>query len=260
MKYKLICPICVPDPTKGVAAVTAEGDINNDFIAVCKCSKEHVSICFQEDYRFEFLYYSAIQSMVSGNLSESVLSFSAALERVFELFIKVNLINYKIPYEDIKKYWKELGLSERQYGAFCTLYFMIAKKEWRENGNMKNFRNKIVHKGYIATTKEVEKYASYIVDKINDVTVWLIENLRDSLLIYEQIIKEERLLKVKELCKRHKVDFYCWTHGENTLFFFDQNNKHMRLDFNQIMINWNNLPPLTDKQKLYKVQNIVKFK
>ncbi len=72
---------------------------------------------------FDVLYTSAVQSYLQGSFSESVMSFAASLERTYEMFIKVTLINEGVSLDDNDKFWKEVkNKSERQYGAFCLQY------------------------------------------------------------------------------------------------------------------------------------------
>jgi hypothetical protein len=56
----------------------------------------------------------------------------------------------------IEETWKSMAKqSERQFGAFCVLYCLEAAKSFALPPEIPQFRNKVIHEGYIPTEAEV---------------------------------------------------------------------------------------------------------
>ena len=161
MLHYTLCVDCENDNPN--EPVWANGEIHSDLFAVCKCDKGHITIAGLVTELFDVLYKSAVDSYMKKCLSESVMSFAASLERAYELFIKIVLLRQSFSFGEIEEYWKEIkNQSERQYGAFCFCHLYVTKESWRIDSKMIEFRNKVVHKGYIATSEEVQIYADNI--------------------------------------------------------------------------------------------------
>ena len=160
MNHYTFCYQCFEEG-KGTNII-AKGEINSNLIAICECSNGHKFISGLMHELFDILYLSAVDSYFNGSFSESVMSFTASLERTYEFFIKVTLLKEGCTLEMIDSFWKEIkNQSERQLGSFCSQYLNITKSPWNLNTEMIGFRNGVVHKGYIATSEEVKKYAEY---------------------------------------------------------------------------------------------------
>lgn len=144
--------------------------IDSDLIGTIKCSKGHKSIVQINHFHFDVLYQSALLSYMNEFYSESLMSFAASLERTYEFYIKISLLKKKVSIEKINLFWKELNnSSERQYGAFCIEYLANTGKPWKSNQKQVTFRNKVIHKGYIANSHEVKIFAQYCLDQINKI-------------------------------------------------------------------------------------------
>lgn len=118
--------------------------------------------------KFELLYEFGAMAFQNGFLREAVFSFSAALERFFEYYIRIISESRGVPKEDFDDTWKAVvSQSERQLGMFLALYLDDMKsKHPIYNSNKAEFRNKIVHKGYFPTTNKVKDYAEYVYNLI----------------------------------------------------------------------------------------------
>jgi len=66
--------------------------------------------------------------------------------------------------------------SERQIGTFLYLYLLEYGKTYKLNNNITEFRNKVIHKGYIPTQEEAMKNADRIYMEIYSITKLLKEN------------------------------------------------------------------------------------
>lgn len=150
--------------------IWSSGEINSNLFAVCTCPNGHMTISGLMTELFDTLYKSAVDAYLKKCLSESVMSFAASLERAYELFTKIVLLKQSCTYEQIEDYWKEIkNQSERQYGAFCFCYLFATKEVWHMDSKIIEFRNKVVHKGFIATSVEVKAYAQYITNCLSKI-------------------------------------------------------------------------------------------
>ena len=166
MKHRTFCIDCrIVEEASFVCAV---GEVSSELIAVCRCPKGHITISGLMHDQFDVLYTSAIQAFLSSFYSESIMSFTASLERLYEQYVKLFLHSSDIPFELIDSYWKELNnQSERQYGAFCTVFFIAENQPWTSDQKQISFRNRVIHKGHIAAKEESKYYAEYVTDKLN---------------------------------------------------------------------------------------------
>ena len=157
-------------------------EVDDGFLAYFECSKGHRSIGYLNKHRFEVLLESGLLAYTSGFHSEAVLSFSASLERLFELFIRTALHKRQISFADIDNMWKQLKKqSERQLGAFHLLHLIEIGKPYTVSPNIVEFRNKVVHQGYVPTATEVADWAEQVVNVIFDVVTELRSRYRASL-------------------------------------------------------------------------------
>lgn len=117
---------------------------------------------------FDVLYTSAIYAYLNSFYSESIMSFTASLERAYEIYVKLFLHKKGVELALLDEYWKELTKqSERQYGAFCSAYVVTEGTAWHSDTNRTGFRNNVIHKGYIATQHEAKDYAKYVTSRLN---------------------------------------------------------------------------------------------
>ncbi|MFB2938751.1 hypothetical protein ACE1B6_26160 [Aerosakkonemataceae cyanobacterium BLCC-F154] len=193
MKHYCLCINCLE--ADNTSLIWAVGEVESNLLAICRCPNGHVQISGLQHDLFDVLFTSGIDAYRKGFYSESVMSFAASLERAYELFIKLNLFKTDIPLEIIDKFWKEIeGQSERQYGAFCSAYLMTVGEIWNADQNQVGFRNKVIHKGYIANSKKAKEYAEYIIGCLNKIMKAIKENFAEQ--------KSPLYFHIKNLAKR----------------------------------------------------------
>jgi hypothetical protein len=187
------CPTChdevmqegkIPEQGQYLAHLVENvaAEIDDNFLAYFTCSKGHTSIGYLSKHRFEVLLQSGLLAYMSGFHGESVLSFAASLERLFELFIRAALHKRGISFDDVDTAWNQIKKqSERQLGAFCLLYLLETGKPYVINTKVMEFRNKVVHQGYVPTSQEVAEWADQVVNIIFDIVTELRSNYRESL-------------------------------------------------------------------------------
>lgn len=204
MKHYSICFEC--SDLKPDNFVYSMGEVESDLVALCTCPFGHKTVVRITHNLCDVLYSSAVYAFTQDCLSESVMSFAAALERAYEMFTKVTLYSEGLKYDQIDEFWKELSSqSERQYGAFCTQYLKTIKEPWKIDSKMIQFRNKVVHKGHIASTNEVTKYANYITNELYKILKNLHENYQNESTEYYFHETAKTKVKVKELRIKHNA-------------------------------------------------------
>lgn len=111
---------------------------------------------------------------MDGYAREAVASFAAALERFMEFYVRAFTLeraaNTEINFEDalrtLEGTWRHVvSQSERQVGMFALAYLLREGKE-PDFLNAKSlgadFRNKVIHRGYLPKRAEVEAYAAQV--------------------------------------------------------------------------------------------------
>jgi hypothetical protein len=186
--------------------VISIGEVEPDLIALCECPYGHKMVMKLGSHLCDTLYSSAVNAYIKECLSESVMSFAAALERAYEMFTKVTLNKEGVDYKEIELFWKELSRqSERQYGAFCTQFLKTHKHSWKANAKMIEFRNKVVHKGYIPSTAEVTEYAEYVTENLYKLLKHLNKHYEHESLMYYFHEAGKSQKKVLELVNKHNA-------------------------------------------------------
>jgi len=167
MKLRMLCGECTrADRNTNFHYVNLE--ITDDGIYKFRCNFGHSTIAFLQQPKFEILFELGAMALLDGYQREAISSFASSLERFYEFFIEVILSSKGISPEEYLKTWKLVSnQSERQLGAFYFLYL----NEFKElppslNQNQVNFRNKVIHKGYIPTYEESFSYASSVLYNI----------------------------------------------------------------------------------------------
>jgi hypothetical protein len=145
--------------------------INNSGIYEFTCSKGHNSKTIVDNINFEILFEYGLNAIADGYYREAVSSLTSAMERYFEFFVKTILRGSKIEFDLIDKSWKKVSSqSERQIGAYIMLYTQTFGEEpLLLNPNKEiQFRNSVIHKGYIPTKEEAIKFGNSIMKIIEE--------------------------------------------------------------------------------------------
>ncbi|WNL47904.1 hypothetical protein RKE25_09860 [Dyella sp. BiH032] len=200
MKVITCCHKCTISPG---AAVMMSGDLDNDLLAICTCPNGHRFMVHQAHSAPEVIYSAGVRAFAAGFYSESVVTLSAALERAYELFTKVFLLASGKAIADIATYWKDLeSSSERQLGAFCSAYFCATGMPWKTAPDRASFRNKVAHKGYIATSEKAHDYGEYVTGSINAIIGYLKTHYNDALLLYLDSCRVVVYRRLEEVARR----------------------------------------------------------
>jgi len=157
-----------------------DGELNDVGYVHVSCDKGHQSIVVYDSRRYEVLLQSASSALLEGYANEAISTFSTALERCYEFYIRVVLRSRGIPPEQIEKAWKEVAAqSERQFGAFHFLRLLEHGEPLKINPNIAKTRNSVVHRGKIATTDDALAFGELVYNRIKGIEASLSKNEKD---------------------------------------------------------------------------------
>jgi hypothetical protein len=140
--------------------------MNDGIFYKMQCKNGHASNFVLQAEKFELLFEMGTMALLAGYTREAVSSFASSLERFYEYAIELILTHRGIESDRFEATWKLMSAqSERQLGAFY-LTFLMNFGEAPEPFSMVEFRNKVIHKGYIPSTQEVEAYGENILNHI----------------------------------------------------------------------------------------------
>lgn len=138
------------------------------------------SFClFVRKQKFEVLFDLGTAALLGGYAREAVSSFAAALERCFEFYVRAAVLEQAAgqgeSLEDaqarLAATWKLVDRqSERQVGMLALAYLT---REGRPPDFLRpqtlgaEFRNAVIHRGYLPRREEVEDYAAQVFEVID---------------------------------------------------------------------------------------------
>jgi len=187
MKFRYLCHTCFkknPDLQNKLVDLVA---FNESGIYHHRCNYGHDNIICVQAFNFEILFESGLCAIYSDFYLESVLSITAAIERFYVFFIRILLKSRKIKTDEYEKMYNNMSKqSERQLGAFLCLYSFFYKEcpPILLSSKSVEFRNKVVHKGFLPTKEEVLKYAENVYDIIKFYNIKLREDFQDEIQEY----------------------------------------------------------------------------
>jgi len=177
MRLAIPCMACFQaDGKPSDEAISVE--LRDDGLYTVTCSRGHATVTAVQEQKFEILFDLGAMALLDGYPREAVSSMAAALERFFEYYVQVVCLKHGIAYDAFAEAWKPVSRqSERQLGAFLFLYLLENKKPVErsivdakpsESSGIKTrlswteFRNNVIHKGYIPSTEEVNVYGDLV--------------------------------------------------------------------------------------------------
>jgi hypothetical protein len=142
-------------------------ELRNDLTFNLECPLGHKSVVIFNAPKFELLFDMGASALLDGYDREAVSSFAAAQERFHEFDIKVLLAKQNVSKEQFLATWKLVASqSERQLGAYYFLHLLQFNASPPTSPKRVEFRNNVIHKGYIPTSTEAADYAEYVYDYI----------------------------------------------------------------------------------------------
>ncbi len=168
-------------------------EFNDENLYEFTCSRGHKSYFQLSEEKFELLFDLGALALIDGYAKEAVSTFASAYERFIEYYIKVICMSKNVPFENFIKTWKTMiKQSERQLGAFYFLQLIetgstnfILDEKWV------NFRNRVIHQGYIPKSSEAIAYGEYLLTNID----LILHELKAK---HEKTMRNVTLLRISE--------------------------------------------------------------
>ena len=168
MKFPFPCLVCL----KGEVAINASSinyvSAKDGKLYEGCCQHGHKIKATLDQFQYEILFEIAIQAIIDGYFRDAVSSFTSALERFHEVFVKTVLIR-KIRYFNlIEEAWAKIdNQSERQLGAYIFLFMeTLGEMPVTLSNTQVSFRNSVIHKGKIPSKEETIQYGNAVLDAI----------------------------------------------------------------------------------------------
>jgi hypothetical protein len=145
-------------------------EMDNDGIVYLTCDSGHKTAMLHRNRKHQILFESGCLALLDDYTNEAVSSFSAALERAYEFFVKVAYRKLGVCSSLLESSWKHIATqSERQFGAFVLLYPVVSFESFDLPQKIPELRNKVIHRGYIARPDEVFEYAKTVFSLIRKI-------------------------------------------------------------------------------------------
>lgn len=152
-----------PDPRDDSISI----ELNDAGIFSGKCNNGHEISLIIQNPKFEILFDLCIISLIDGYTRESVSGLIASYERFLEFSSLIFLRKLNPTSELNGLLFEKMKLSERQVGAFSALYVACLNEEpILLNNRASQFRNDVIHNGYIPTKEEVISFGNKILEVI----------------------------------------------------------------------------------------------
>ena len=182
MKFPIFCHKCLNDNIGPYIPCSSIDDINDQEVHEIVCERGHKCYYQIGNQKFDILFTLGIQAMSEGYYREAIVNFTSALERFYEYAITLMLLINEVPYEEVSDFYKNIGKhSERELGAFCSLYYMVRKVPPTLLSNSKrSFRNDVIHGGISPKYEKTLEYGDTIRNLIKDDYLFLDSNYPDA--------------------------------------------------------------------------------
>lgn len=190
MKITTQCPLCSQESAVAGGVTPEKGGqgawkvplvhipISEGFSYQYTCSKGHDITMILRNFKFEIIFDSGLNALFDGYLREAMTSFYAALEYfVNELSLYfMYLNNIDVHSEQYKKFKPSIRTSERKFGLFYGLYYIIISEPAPALPNkISEDRNNVIHGSKYPTYEEAVKFGNdiknYIVSILEKVEV-----------------------------------------------------------------------------------------
>jgi len=127
MKIRFQCNSCPQINNK--ANTHVELPITDKLYYEFECKQGHFNKVMLRNNKFDLIFESGLHALIDGYSREAATSFSVSLERYYEYVINILLVcNNNLEFELMEKFKKDVKLSERLFGVFCTMYLLTFKK------------------------------------------------------------------------------------------------------------------------------------
>lgn len=196
MKLRVPCMQCFQEqghPNDELMSV----ELRDDGLLNVTCQNGHATVTAIQQPKYELLFELAVMALLDGYPREAATGMAASLERFYEFAIRTLCEKRGISDSAFNVAWKLVAIqSERQFGAFVFAYMLEAGvppltideekpsqpagQNWK-NRPWKEFRNSVVHKGYMPSAAEAMAYGELVFNHISELSMWLSEHCSEAL-------------------------------------------------------------------------------
>ncbi|AXK52374.1 hypothetical protein [Pseudomonas protegens] len=150
------------------------------------CTRGHKTFIALTQHKHEILFEIGAMALADGYPREAIATIAAALERFYELCMRVISSSMEVPEEQLHAAWRLIDVaSERQFGAFIFSMLLWSKEcpevidnkkptlpntSRGDTKNWKEFRNAVIHKGLIPSECVAIEYCELVYAHINELT------------------------------------------------------------------------------------------
>ncbi|MEZ2410529.1 hypothetical protein AB6806_27410 [Bosea sp. RCC_152_1] len=165
MRLFLPCPTCAKD-SDGTAYGLPFSESN---IYSFRCHRGHEITVGLVAVRFEVLFEIGMQALVDGYYREAVMTFSTALERFYEFYVRLIWEARGIDAATRKDLWGQVAKqSERQLGLFAATFLLdTGQMPPLLPQTMVSLRNDLVHKGDITDQASATTFGQVVADLVH---------------------------------------------------------------------------------------------
>lgn len=195
MRAPMFCSKCNDEGVEKIVYVELTDNETDALSFEVICEKGHKTTVSLQQKKFEILFDYGAMALLDGYPREAFSSLAASLERFLEFCIKVILFHNSITKSEFENIWKYvLKQSERQLGAFYFVYLLEFKKAPEKiNDKYYEFRNKVIHQGYIPKHKEVIYWGNCLLKYMFTIIKLLKDRCNDSVIqTFAQPITNEK--------------------------------------------------------------------
>jgi hypothetical protein len=171
-------------------------ELRDDGLLNVTCQNGHATVTAIQEQKYELLFELAVMALLDGYPREAATGMAASLERFYEFALRILCAKRGINDSAFSTAWKLIAnQSERQFGAFVFAYMLesgiapltideekpnhIVGQDWKGRP-WKEFRNSVVHKGYMPSASEAMAYGELVFNHIKELTIWLSENCSEA--------------------------------------------------------------------------------
>lgn len=171
MKIHTVCKTCLEAQGLNGPFSWLFADLREGLVFRAECAKGHVTESTIRNPEFEILFDAATLALIDQYYREAIGTYTSALERFYEFYIRSVITLHNLSTEELNKTWCHVEIhSERQYGAFRFVHLMHTGRDFptkkKDVEAMARIRNRVVHQGKIVNEEDALKYGEYVYNVI----------------------------------------------------------------------------------------------
>lgn len=175
MLVPLSCHDCTFKDGLGLNSLTFWVEVTDSGFYEVRCPRGHELQGWLQAEKYQILFEEAVCSLRDGYYRGAVADFSASLERFYEFAFWVLSGRHEVVAQEVLGAWDDVkSQSERQLGLYIAAYLSVRKSRPKLlTTRQREFRNDVVHKGYMPTRDEALAFGEAVAQLVRPVQSWL---------------------------------------------------------------------------------------